>query len=155
MTTPDAIMELVGVVLLLILAGIPTVLTAAMFISRNSMLGWPCGGFWLIFGGYNYQISTVKTVTDIHYVLFFFSCLAMVIFCGLGAYGLREVKDIDAETDEESEPQDPEQYPDEAPEGTYVTDDMGSSYKPSQRAQGVRRRAVARKTVGGSSWSKH
>ncbi len=143
----------------MMIAGIATWLTAAMFTSRNSMLGFATAGWWFIFGGYNYQLKTVANVTDIHYALFWFSCVGMTIFCSMAAFGLREVKDTEAESDADTEPQDPEQYPDEAPEGTYDTDGMDdgmeTSYKPSKRVRDLRSRAADRHSGGGSKWQKH
>jgi len=103
--------------MLYLLAFIAVALTVVMFLSRNSMLGWPSGGFWFLLAAYNYQVAVVRNVTDIHYSLFWLSS-AMLLFCVIGAYGLREKDDRKVGMDEEEE-----EYVDEAPRGTYVTDD--------------------------------
>ena len=65
---------------------IPLGLTAAMFITKNSMLGFPCGIFWGVLGGYSYLQSS--TTWDWQYLLFF-AAIGMVIFSILAAYTLR------------------------------------------------------------------
>ena len=136
-----------------VLALIPTILTFAMFTSRNEMLGWPCAGFWFIFGAYNYMVKAASDYTDINYVLFWFSCVGMTIFCALAAYGLREVKDVDAESDADTEPHDPEEYPDEAPKGTYETDPDDDFSQQSAGTRALRERARKRRTRTGESRS--
>jgi hypothetical protein len=141
------------VILLAILALIPLGLTVTMFVTRNSMLGWPSGGFWFIFAAYNYQTAVVRDITDINYALFWISS-SMLLFCIIGAYGLREKDDRKVGMDE-----DEEEYVDEAPKGTYVTDDTvsrrgeradddmddGFEDRPKTRRQALHERARMRK----------
>jgi len=69
---------------------IPLGLTAAMFATKNMMLGFPCGIFWGVLGGYAYLQST--STWDWQYLLFF-ACIGMVMFSILVAYTLRR-KDL-------------------------------------------------------------
>ncbi len=75
-----------------------TALTAAMFGSRNVMLGFPCAIFWMITGGYAYTQSAA--LWDIYYFIFFACALGMTTFSALAAYGLREKKDTETDKDE-------------------------------------------------------
>jgi len=61
-------------------------LTVAMFATKNSMLGFPSGIFWAIFGGANYLTSTATW--DIYYLLFF-AAIGMFIFSIFAAFALR------------------------------------------------------------------
>ena len=75
-------------------------LTMAMFHSRNMMLGFPSAMFWAILGSYAYTQSTIPW-GDWQFFLCFACAFGMVIFCVLAMYGLREVKDTEAEGEEE------------------------------------------------------
>ena len=107
--------------MLYILLGISAVLTFTMFHTRQMMLGFPCGIFWAITGGYCYGQST--TTWDTHYFLFFAS-FGMAIFCMYAAFGLREEKDT--ETDEG-------EYLDEGKDKTQYIDEV----KPEEDESGV------------------
>ena len=76
-------------ILCLLLAG-ALGLTATMFTTKSSMLGFPSGIFWSVLGGYSYLQSS--TTWDWQYLLFFAS-IGMVIFSILAAYTLRS-KDL-------------------------------------------------------------
>jgi len=83
----------------MLLAGlivIATALTATMFASKSSMLGFPCLIFWAIMGGYCYQQSTATW--DIYYLTFFAS-FGMGIFSMFAAYALRTKKEEAKEGD--------------------------------------------------------
>ena len=92
-------------------------MTALMFITRSSMLGFPCVIFWGLFGAYAYTQSVATW--DLYYLLFISSLLGMVPFTALSAYALREgdvartQSDIDAGAEE--------------PLGTEEDDDDGFS----------------------------
>ena len=79
-----------------VLAFASVVLTCVMFLSRSSMLGFPCLIFWAILGGYCYQQSTATW--DIYYLLFFGS-FGMAIFSAFAAYALRTKKEEAQEGD--------------------------------------------------------
>ena len=92
-------------------------LTALMFVTRSSILGFPCVIFWGLFGAYAYTQSAATW--DLYYLLFIASLLGMVPFTALAAYALREgdvartQSDIDAGAEE--------------PLGTEEDDDDGFS----------------------------
>jgi hypothetical protein len=138
--------------LLAILGFIAVVLTLAMFISKNIMLGFPCALFWAIFGGQAYLSSTTPW-GDIYYYLFFASTFGMTSFSALAAYGLRERKDslADDEMDEWADEVD-DRFIDEGPdeEDSFSMDDEGprkKSLKTQKRQERVvrRRESAARK----------
>ena len=80
-----------GTMILLMIIGILALgLTVAMFTTRNSLLGFPSGIFWAVFGGACYLNSTATW--DIYYLLFFAS-MGMVIATIFGAFSLRH-KDL-------------------------------------------------------------
>jgi len=70
-----------------IIAAIAVGLTIAMFVTKQSLLGFPSGIFWAITGAYAYQRYT--TVWDLWY-LTFFACMGMVIFTIFAAFALRK-----------------------------------------------------------------
>lgn len=74
-------------VTLLMLCLPPLVLTIAMFLTCNMMLGFPSAIFWGILGGYAYLQSSVTW--DWQYILFFAS-MGMVIFSMFAAFALRK-----------------------------------------------------------------
>lgn len=74
-------------VTLLLLCLPPLILTIAMFITRNMMLGFPSAIFWGILGGYAYTQSS--SAWDWQYILFFAS-MGMVIFSMFAAFALRK-----------------------------------------------------------------
>ena len=141
MTTADAIVLLVDAIWLFVLAAIPVALTVAMFLSRNRMLGWPSAGFWMVFGGYCY-LKSDHTWTDIYYYLFFLAFVGMVLFCALGQYGLREVKDSEADEGKhnELEPEDPAQ----GEFGDEGKDDDGDGFESSDSGRRRQRRSTKR-----------
>lgn len=107
--------------MLLPLAIIALGLTIAMFLSRNSMLGFPSAMFWMILGAYEYTQSVTPWVSVEFY--FAIACmLGMVTFCSLAAYGLRERKDTGTDRDE---------YLDESPDAEYYGEG-GQQTEPSE-----------------------
>lgn len=62
-------------------------LTVTMFITRNSMLGFPSGIFWAVACGYAYQQSSATW--DMLYLIFF-AAAGMVIFSIFAAFALRK-----------------------------------------------------------------
>jgi len=129
--------------MLYLLGGIAAGFTATMFISRSSMLGFPCLIFWAIMGGYCYQESA--TTWDIYY-LTFFGAFGMAIFCAFAAYALRTKKEEAEEGDlyfDEGGDKDVK-FIDESGSGTDATDEDGE--KPSRRARSIRERANRRRT---------
>jgi len=77
-----------GNMLLTMILGILALgLTVSMFATKNSMLGFPSGIFWAIFGGANYIASTATW--DIYYLMFF-AGMGMFIFTIFAAFGLRK-----------------------------------------------------------------
>ncbi len=107
-----------------VLAFAAIVLTLAMFLSKQSMLGFPCTIFWAILGGYCYQHST--TTWDIYYLTFFGS-IGVAIFCSFAAFALRTKKEELVEGDE---------YIDEGKDDIKFIDEGGSS-SPKQLTSGV------------------
>ena len=87
--------------ILIVLLLIPLILTLAMFLTRQTMLGFPSAMFWFILGGYAYTQSTTPW-GDWQFYLFFASSFGMTIFTAFAAYGLREKRDTiaDEEMDE-------------------------------------------------------
>ena len=84
--------------MLYVLAAAAVGLTSTMFLSRSSMLGFPCAMFWALFGGYCYQQSI--TTWDIYFLTAFASLLGMTVFSMLAANGLKTKKEELAEGDE-------------------------------------------------------
>lgn len=122
---------------LLALIFLPLGLTIAMFWTRERMLGFPCGIFWAILGGYAYTLS--EATWDIYYLLFFASAFGMVIFTILAAYGLRERRDTIAERELEKGEGD---YIDE---GTDEGEGRKGEPKMSKRTKGIRARVKERR----------
>ena len=109
-------------------------LTALMFVTRSSILGFPCVIFWGLFGAYAYTQSAATW--DLYYLLFIASLLGMVPFTALAAYALREgdvartQSDIDAGAEE--------------PLGTEEDDDDGfSEEEKPKRAKRKRTRKTS------------
>jgi len=129
----------------MLLAGlivIAATLTATMFASRSSMLGFPCLIFWAITGGYCYQESLA---TWDNYYFVFFASMFMGIFCAFAAYALRTKKEEAREGDlyfDEGGDEDVK-FIDEGGSGRDTTDEDGD--KPGRRARGVRERAERRR----------
>lgn len=84
--------------LLMILAFIAVVLTLAMFISRQAMLGFACVIFWSLFGADCIVLSAAPW--DVYFTTGFGAMLGMNILCGMGAFGLREKRDTGTDRDE-------------------------------------------------------
>jgi len=130
----------------MLLAGlivIATTLTATMFASKSSMLGFPGLIFWAIMGGYCYQESVATW--DLYY-LTFFGAFGMAIFCAFAAYALRTKKEEAEEGDlffDEGADKDI-RYIDEGGSGKDATDEDGE--KPSRRTRSIRERASRRRT---------
>ena len=125
------------------LAFIAVMLTVAMFVTRQSMLGFACALFWAILGGYAYTESTVPW-GDWQFYLAFGSLLGMVSFTALAAFGLREKRD--AIGDEEMETGDGG-YPDEGKGNDDMTYYSGKEGGPSEskRATALHERAKKRR----------
>jgi len=119
-----------------VLAFMAVVLTLAMFVTRNSMLGFPSAIMWAILGGYSYTLSI--TDWDIYFILFFACTFGMTIFTIFAAYGLREPRDT---IGEESMEHEDKQIEAEGLEGEYL--DEGE--KPQSRSERVRERAAKRR----------
>ena len=79
------------------LSTLAVVLTVAMFVTGEAMLGFPCVIFWGLLGGLLYQQSA--TTWDIYFTVAFACLLGMTTFCAIGAFGLREKRDTIAETE--------------------------------------------------------
>ena len=121
-----------------VLLFIAVILTSVMFVSRQSMLGFPSLIFWAIAGASAYQMKT-GTWDDIYFYIAFISLFGMTLFTGFGAYGLREKKDVEADKGELIDEEiDDEPYDD----GMGVDEER----KPSKQTQAVRDRAEARRT---------
>lgn len=122
------------------LTAIAVILTATMFATRNSMLGFPSAMFWALLGGYAYTLST--TTWDIYFLFAFASLLGMVTFTALGAYGLREKQDSIGEQSMEGKLEDDDGFFDEKPE----PDLRGDVEMPEQtRSEKIRARAAKRR----------
>jgi len=134
----------------MLLAGliiIATTLTATMFASKSSMLGFPCLIFWSIMGGYCYQESAATW--DIYYLTFFGS-FGMAIFCAFAAYALKTKKEEAEEGDlyfDEGGDSDVK-FIDEGSKSvkSVVADDDDDDEKPSRRTRSIRERANKRRT---------
>lgn len=72
---------------LIALAILAAGLTITMFMTRNSLLGFPAGIFWGILSGFAYTQSS--STWDWQYILFF-GAMGMVIFSIFAAYTLRK-----------------------------------------------------------------
>ena len=117
-------------------------LTVAMFVTRQMMLGFPCGLFWAILGGYAYTQSTTPW-GDWQYFLFFAS-MGMVVFSIFAAYALRTKKQEAVEGD---------LYFDEGGDADVKFIDEGGSKdtelddeKPSNARKALRYRAEKRRS---------
>jgi len=129
--------------MLYLLGGIAAGLTCAMFLSKSSMLGFPCLIFWAIMGGYCYQESTATW--DIYY-LTFFGAFGMAIFCTFAAYALRTKKEEAEEGDlyfDEGGDKDVK-FIDEGGSGENATSE--DDEKPGRRVRGIRERANRRRS---------
>ena len=114
-------------------------LTVAMFLSKQSMLGFPCTIFWVLWGADAYIMSTTPW-GDVYYFLFFGS-FGMAIFSAFAAYGLREKQDTIG--DEEMEKGD-SSIIDEKEKGTDIFED--EVIEPSMRTKKLRERASQRRS---------
>ena len=128
--------------LLILLCCLAIALTYAMFVTRESMLGFPCGIFWGLSGGQAYTLHT--TTWDMYYFLFF-AAIGMLIFAIFAAFGLREKRD--AIGDEEMEQGDDKDLIDGNTKAKASSDIDAPEDKPevSRVRQGVRERADARR----------
>ena len=129
---------LVATLFLFALIAIAVALVAAMFLSREQLLGFPCVIFWGILSGYSYQQSTATW--DIYYFLFFASA-GMAIFCAIAMYGLHKSKKLERTGEEE--------WLDEktggADEPAESSVDDFPEEEPSERVKGVQDRAGKRR----------
>jgi hypothetical protein len=125
--------------MLFILAGAAVLLTMTMFLSKSSMLGFPCLIFWAIFSGYCYQQST--TTWDIYYLTFFGS-MGMAIFSAFAAFALRTKKEEAEEGDQffDEGGDDDVKFIDESGSGEPDNED-----KPRRSARSIRERAERRR----------
>jgi len=131
-------------------------LTAAMFATKNMMLGFPCVIFWGVMGGYSYTRSS--TTWDWQYLLFF-AAMGMAIFSAIAMYALRK-RDLDPP---KGDYLDSGSFIDEGPsrgkggQGAtlaaepeeyeeYMNDDMDMVYRPSKRTKELHARAAARRS---------
>ena len=83
--------------LLTLLIAAALTLTAAMFLSKQMMLGFPCLIFWAIASGQAYMLSAA--VWDIYYFIFWGS-IGMAIFSPFASFALRTKKENLQEGDE-------------------------------------------------------
>lgn len=98
------------------LAFIAVMMTVAMFVTKQTILGFPAALFWLILGGYAFTESTVAW-GDWQYYLGFGSIAGMAIFTALlAALSLRSKPDL---TDDDNDKGDP---PTAAEKRTYSTE---------------------------------
>lgn len=130
--------------LLAALAFAAVVLTLAMFMSKNAMLGFPSAVFWALLGGYCYGIS--EATWDIYFITAFACLLGMTTFCAFGAYGLREkrdsIGDMSMERGDGKYIDEQKEEPDEPAEKNWYEDDG----IPDVRSQNSpRNRAAARR----------
>lgn len=79
------------ILIILIIGALP--LTYVMFLTRNSLLGFPSAIFWALLGGHAYTLSTTAW-GDIEYYIFFAS-MGLAVFCMFAAFTLRK-KDLDS-----------------------------------------------------------
>ncbi len=124
---------------------IAVVLTAAMFISRQSMLGFACAIFWVITGALALQLSEAEW--DILYYIFFASAFGMTAFTSLAAFGLREKRDTQAEGEMDEESTDPDAvYIDEEPKKeTDIFSTEPEKKEGKTKSEEIRERAAQRR----------
>ncbi len=125
------------------LTAIAVILTATMFATRNSMLGFPSAIFWVLLGGYAYTLSTVPW-GDIYFFFAFTCLLGMTTFCALGAFALREKRDAYGESELDDKDEGEEGYFDEVQEPD-VSGEMGSA---TRRRKALHNRAANRRGGG-------
>jgi len=131
--------------MIFLLGGIAVWLTATMFKTRESMLGFPCGIFWAILGGYCYTLSAA--IWDVYYFVFIASALGMTIFSILAAFALREKPDKEAEgTSEDGSYIDEQGKEDDITRHDKGREDIGYEVEPSARVKALRARADKRRT---------
>ena len=138
-----------------VLAFAAVVLTYAMFQSRSSMLGFPCGIFWAILGGYCYlQTAGFFPPVDIYALLGIASLLGMTPFTIYAAYALKtkkeEVKEGDQYFDEGAD-KDIKYIDEDGKEGVKKDRDSGTesqsdSDRPGRRSRDIRDRASRRRS---------
>lgn len=131
---------------LLVLMAISVALTWALFQSRQAMLGFPCGIFWAILGGYAYtQTASFFPPTDIYAFLGIASLLGMTPFTIFAAYGLRTKKEELAEGDEFiDEGKDDIKFIDEGGKDKD-TEPESDEEKPRRVSRSIRERASRRR----------
>lgn len=140
----------------MILALLAIALTVAMFFTRQAMLGFPCGIFWAILGGFSYIQSTATW--DILYMVFFAS-FGMAIFTIFAAFALRtkkeelregdsfidEGKDDVVFIDEGASPAEAKQYYDEYGNPRYRKQEGKPEEDAGPRARALHNRAEKRR----------
>lgn len=122
-------------------------LTCAMFISKQSMLGFPSAIMWALLGGQAYTMHV--TTWDIYFDLAFASLLGMVTFSIYAAYGLREKPDYydqEADVPENGGPQKQKDTEAEEPEDDGTSDGFYGESEPNKRTTALRQRATDRRT---------
>lgn len=134
--------------MIFLLAGIAVWLTATMFRTRESMLGFPCAIFWVILGGYCFTLSAA--IWDVYYFVFIASALGMTIFSILAAFALREKPDKEAEgTAGEGDYIDEHEGEDDITRHDRGGEDNNGETQPSARTQALRGRVDRRRTGTG------
>ncbi len=132
--------------MLYLFGGLAVLLTCAMFLSKQSMLGFPAAIFWALLGGQAYSMHV--TAWDIYFLLAFASLLGMTTFTIYAAYGLREKPDYyDQEADVPDNGGPYKQTDTETGESEDKTSDgfFGES-EPNKRTTALRERAEDRRT---------
>lgn len=132
--------------MLFLLAGVAVLLTCAMFMTRERLLGFPSAIFWMILGAHSLTLSTTPW-GDVYYFLFIASALGMTIFCILAQFALREKPDREAEgTEEESLYIDEKGSEDDITRHDRGGEDLDAEAEPSKRTKALRARAEKRRT---------
>jgi hypothetical protein len=134
--------------MIILLGAVAAFLTAAMFRSKEPMLGFPCAIMWALFGGDAYVLKA--STTDIYFITFF-AAMGMAIFSMYAAFALRR-KDLDAP---KSDWLDSGKFVDEgSPKGTLDAEEskeggyIDDPSKPSRRSLELHNRAADRRTGG-------
>lgn len=143
-------MTQIDALVLIAIGGMASWLTASMFQSRQSMLGFPVALMWFFLGGFLYAFGSWPDFWS----LFSFAAFFLGIGMALAAYGLRTKKEEVAEGDEYiDEGEETERFIDEGgPDETAVLkmDMAGTARSRSHTARvgELRERAEKRKRVG-------
>ena len=127
---------------------IAALLTVGMFVSRERMLGFPCGIAWFIAGGLCYVSSAADWDMDF---ISAFSWFFMGVFTIYAAFGLKTKKEeLDIGGEYIDEGKDDLQFIDENGNGNKGSDKSSSidadEEKPRRSARVIRERADRRRT---------